>query len=184
MRPTGQRLHRLMSLFACVETNTGFVALKTAALTIHLPFALTLIARGLLRGMAVPTQSLFFTVRLADQSSDLLVRHIDLLRDAVTLTRHKWPFVIESAVVLPNRLHMIWTLSDHDADYGKRWKMIKTTFNRHLPKKVTQKARAEGRWIWQRRYWEQTIETPEELATYLHLIWHASSAPKTTALVP
>jgi len=132
----------------------------------------------------LPTQSLFFTARLSDHSSDLFVRHIGLLRDAVTLTRHKWPFVIESAVILPNRLHMIWTLPDHDADYGKRWKMIKTTFNRHLPKSVVEKARDEGKWIWQRRYWEQPIETPEDLAVYLDVIRQASETPKTIALVP
>ena len=119
------------------------------------------------------TQSLFFTVRLENRSSDLLVKHVDLLRDAVTLTRHKWPVAIESAVILPNRLHMIWTLPNHDADYGKRWKMIKTTFNRHLPKRVSDRARQNGKWIWQRRYWEQHIETPEDMATYLDVIAQA-----------
>ena len=138
----------------------------------------------MIRVFGVPTKSLFFTVRLADQSSDLLVRRVGLLRDAVTLTRNKWPFVIESAVILPNRLHMIWTLPDHDLDYGKRWKMIKTTFNKHLPASVTKKARDAGKWIWQRRYWEQSIGSPEEMATYLDVIRQAQLKSKTTALVP
>lgn len=121
----------------------------------------------------VNTKSFFFTVRLADQSSNLLVRHVDLLRNATTLTRHKWPFAIESAVILPNRLHMIWTLPMHDQDYGKRWKMIKTTFSSHLPEQIIQKARAKREWIWQRRYWEQEICSPEEMAEYLQLIKEA-----------
>jgi hypothetical protein len=43
----------------------------------------------------LPGGSYFFTVTLADRSSDALVRHIDALRDAFRVTRRERPFAIE-----------------------------------------------------------------------------------------
>ena len=74
----------------------------------------------------------FFTVNLADRSSDLLVQHIDALRDAVRVTQAERPFEIEAWVVLPDHMHCIWRLPHRDRDYGIRWGAIKARFTRTL----------------------------------------------------
>ena len=42
----------------------------------------------------------------------------------------KSPFVIDAAVVLPNHLHFIWILPEHDSNYSTRWRFIKTAFTK------------------------------------------------------
>lgn len=70
----------------------------------------------------------FFTVALACRGSDLLVREIGSLRDALRRTRADHPFGIEAWVVLPDHLHCIWQLPAGDRDYGRRWGAIKARF--------------------------------------------------------
>ena len=63
----------------------------------------------------------FFTVCLLERyPNDLLVRHIEHLREAVRRTRGRNPFHIDAWVVLPEHLHAIWTLPEGDADYTWR----------------------------------------------------------------
>jgi putative transposase len=125
------------------------------------------------RRLSVPGGTYFFTVRLQDQRSDLLVSHIDVLRHATQLCLKQWAFRIDAAVILPNKLHMIWTLPDSDADYSKRWRMIKTTFSRHVPAPdyvpPSHQRRGE-KGIWQNRFWEHPIRDEEDLALHMHLI--------------
>ena len=112
------------------------------------------------RRLVVPGGTYFFTVRLQDRASRLLTDRVDLLRAAVRLAQKQWPFVIEVAVVLPDHLHMIWTMPQDDADFSKRWRMIKSTFSRHVdgPVDVSPSiARRGEKGIWQRRFWEHLI---------------------------
>ena len=69
----------------------------------------------------VPGGTFFFTVNLFDRRSNLLVTHIDALRDAVRRVRARAPFHIEAWVVLPDHLHCLWTLPQGDADCPGRW---------------------------------------------------------------
>ena len=48
--------------------------------------------------------SIFFTVTLAERGSDLLVREVGALREAVRETRAAHPFRIEAWVVMPDHL--------------------------------------------------------------------------------
>ena len=135
------------------------------------------------RRLRVPGGTYFFTVRLQDQRSDLLISHIDLLRDATRVCRKRWPFAIDAAVILPNRLHMIWTLPDGDDDFSKRWRMIKSGFSRHAPAPahIPESHRKRGeKGIWQRRFWEHLIRNNDDLALHMHLI---RSAPIHEGLV-
>jgi len=125
------------------------------------------------RRLKVPGGTYFFTVRLQDHTSDLLVTHIDVLRQATALCRKRWPFAINAAVVLPNKLHMIWTLPGGDADFSKRWRHIKTGFSRHVPAPEyvpPSHARRGEKGIWQRRFWEHLIRDDADFALHLHLI--------------
>ncbi|MFZ3584861.1 REP-associated tyrosine transposase [Loktanella sp. DJP18] len=109
----------------------------------------------------------FFTVRLKDAGGDLLTRHIDLLRLSVRLCQFRHPFTIEDAVVLPDRLHTIWTLPRGDQDHAVRWQLIKTTFARHIPHAAAQ---GPGLALWQRRVWEQPIANAMDLLECRNLI--------------
>ena len=75
----------------------------------------------------------FFTVKLADRKSRLLVEHIDLLRAAYMDVQKQYPFETVAVCVLPNHIHAIWTLPPNDADYSLRWRLIKTKFSAHFP---------------------------------------------------
>lgn len=74
----------------------------------------------------------FFTVRLHDPRRSLLTDHIDLLRQSVRDVRAKHRFEIDGCVVLPNHLHMVWTLPSEDMNAGTRWGAIKGKFTRGL----------------------------------------------------
>ena len=76
--------------------------------------------------------SFFFTVNLAERRLRLLTEHIDELRSALRQTRQNHPFTIDAMVVLPDHLHALWTLPEGDADFTKRWRLIKSAFSRSL----------------------------------------------------
>ena len=74
----------------------------------------------------------FFTVALADRSSDLLVRHIDRLRRSYKFVQERYPFESVAVCVLPNHLHAIWSLPPGDAGFPLRWRLIKSGLSRGL----------------------------------------------------
>lgn len=117
----------------------------------------------------------FFTVNLANRHSDLLVRHIDLLRDAVRKTRDERPFGIEAWVVLPNHMHCIWQMPLDEPDYSLRWRIIKARFSRPLPvqHQIASAKRRGEKGIWQRRFWEHHIRSDAEFDRYLHHCWNS-----------
>ena len=97
----------------------------------------------------------FFTVKLADPKSRLLVEHINLLRAAYMDVQKQYPFETVAVCVLPNHIHAIWTLPPDDADYSLRWRLIKTKFSAHFPHAENlsaSKQRRNERGIWQRRF--------------------------------
>ena len=117
--------------------------------------------------------SFFFTVNLADRQSRLLTDHIALLREAFLHVRARHPFQIEAIAVLPEHLHTIWTLPPDDLDFATRWRLIKTTFSRGLPKgeRISPSRRNRGeRGIWQRRYWEHTLRDELDFARHADYI--------------
>jgi putative transposase len=102
----------------------------------------------------------FFTVNLADRRLSLLTERIDLLRAAFRYA--------------PEHLHAMWTLPDGDADFAVRWRLIKSTFSRGLPRReslTTSRVSKGERGIWQRRYWEHAIRDDADYAghaDYIH----------------
>ena len=115
----------------------------------------------------------FFTVNLADRQSRILVTHIELLRNSFRDVMRDHPFVIDAIVILPEHLHTIWTLPEGDADYAMRWRLIKTTFSRSIPKgEQTSPSRLQKgeRGIWQRRFWEHRIRDEKDFSRHLDYI--------------
>lgn len=86
--------------------------------------------------------TVFFTLCLAQRGSSLLLDEIEILREAVRVTRARRPFVIDAWVVLPDHLHAVWTLPAGDSHYADRWGAIKARFS----KKVRQKDLAPVGW--------------------------------------
>jgi putative transposase len=118
----------------------------------------------------VPGGTFFFTVALADRSSDALVRHMDLLRLAYTAVQKERPFETIAICVLPDHLHAIWSLPADDGDFAKRWNLIKGSFSRHLPastSRSTSKIVRREKGIWQRRYWEHAIRGDADMARHV-----------------
>ena len=115
----------------------------------------------------------FFTVNLVDRQSDLLVRHIEVLRAVIEAVKAVHPFSVVAMVALPEHLHAVWRLPPGDASYPLRWSQIKAGFSRRLPKgERTRASRGSKRerGIWQRRYWEHQIRTDEDLARHVDYI--------------
>lgn len=122
----------------------------------------------------VPGARVFFTVALADRESDLLVREVERLREAVRAVRAELPFAIDAWVVLPDHLHAVWTLPEGDADYSTRWKKIKAAFTKSVGR-VGRRSRskiAKGEiGLWQRRFWEHHVRDEPDHAAHVRYCW-------------
>jgi len=124
------------------------------------------------RRYRIPGTWVFFTQVLHDRSRPLLTEHIDLLREAYNTVHARWPFHTVAFVVLPDHLHCIWSLPGDDTDYPGRWRMIKSGFTRLLRLRGVQVGvRSHGeRCVWQRRYWEHTLHTEDDLRAHVDYI--------------
>ena len=116
----------------------------------------------------------FFTVNLLQRKgNDLLVRHIEELREAIKEVKARHPFRIHGWVVLPEHLHCVIELPPDDADYATRLMLIKMRFSKALPKterRSTIRVKRRERGIWQRRYWEHLIRDEADYRAHLDYI--------------
>lgn len=136
----------------------------------------------------------FFTVNLVDRGADTLVQHINVLRQAVAVTRAKRPFGIDAWVVLPDHMHCVWTLPEGDCDYSGRMGEIKGQFSRAIrrsgpaPTPLPQNSygvrggrrrgvgagpdlRKDEVPIWQKRFWEHHIRDDRDFAAHVRYCW-------------
>ncbi|MBU4273608.1 MAG: transposase [Planctomycetes bacterium] len=101
-----------------------------------------------------------------------------LLGRAMREKRRETPFETVAIVLLPDHLHVVWTLPAGDANYPGRWQAIKARFTSDwLKRGGSERAVSEGyqrqrrRGVWQPRFIEHTIRDEEDLchhADYLH----------------
>jgi putative transposase len=125
------------------------------------------------RRVKIEGGAFFFTLALADRSSDLLVREIDRLRRAYKIVQERLPFETIAICILPDHLHALWQLPDGDTDFASRWSRFKSEFSRGLPASPLRSAskiakREKG--IWQRRYWEHAIRDDADLERHVDYI--------------
>lgn len=107
----------------------------------------------------------FFTVNTYRRQSVLTEEGMrQALRAGIQKTRERFPFQIQAWVLLPDHLHCIWTLPEGDADFAKRWGIIKRHVSRTCGNPLTRpESLSESRLkrketnLWQRRYWEHLI---------------------------
>lgn len=122
----------------------------------------------------VPGSRYFFTVNLANRANDLLINEFDILRNAIYMTKIKYPFKTNAYVVLPDHMHIIMTLPPNDSNFSLRWSMIKGLFSKqisHTESIALARKKKRERGIWQRRFWEHLIRDEldyEYHVNYIH----------------
>jgi putative transposase len=114
----------------------------------------------------------FITVTLVDRRSSVLIDHVDVLRTAVASTRRRHPFAIDAIVVLPDHLHVVMTLPEHDADFSTRWSLIKRRFTDGVAASGVRihRHRDGEPALWQRRFWEHTIRDDRDFERHVDYI--------------
>jgi putative transposase len=135
------------------------------------PFRQTRMSRY--RRLRIEGGAFFFTLSLADRSSDLLVRQIERLRHAYAETEKRRPFDTVAICILPDHIHALWQLPNSDADYAARWSVFKSSFSRGIPaakKRSISKIAKREKGIWQRRYWEHAIRDDADFERHVNYI--------------
>ncbi len=126
------------------------------------------------RRARIPGGTYFFTVVTYERIG--YFEHPDnvtRLRDAFRFVLGSHPFRIDAAVILPDHMHMVWTLPKGDADYGTRWRLIKSRFSPLSPATTEtsfSRRRRSERPIWQRRFWEHAIKSEDDLHRHMDYI--------------
>ena len=131
------------------------------------------------RRVYVPGGMFFFT--LVTQGRVPILTDPDArghLRRAFVDCRSRWPFRIEAIVLVPDHLHAIWSLPRGDTDYSIRWAWIKKEFTKSwvaeggVEEAVSDsRRRNRRRGVWQRRFWEHSIQDEDDLerhCDYIH----------------
>jgi putative transposase len=131
----------------------------------------------------VPGGTFFFTVIFFTAVTHRRRRlfHVEanrtLLGDVIRGVRRDWPFTIDAMVLLPDHLHAIWTLPRGDDNYSGRWSVIKKTFTTRFLASGGRdavvsdgKRREHRRGVWQRRFWEHTIEDEDDFQVHFDYI--------------
>jgi len=120
----------------------------------------------------------FFTV-VAYNRQPILTTPVarEILRSAWINVQERFPFTTDAVCLLPEHIHCIWTLPEGDFNYSVRWKEIKRLFTRDYLRQVgpgefrnkSHQKQGEAA-IWQRRFWEHTIQNQEDLARHVEYI--------------
>lgn len=100
------------------------------------------------------------------------------LHEAIEWGRESHPFIIDAWVLMPDHIHAIWTLPEHDADFGTRWGKIKRYVTQRCGARLHQselvsdgKILHQENTLWQKRFWEHQIRDEidfERCMNYAH----------------
>jgi len=116
----------------------------------------------------------FFTVNcLQRKNNDLLIRHIDTLREIISTVKRTHPFIIHGWVVLLEHMHCVIELPEGDADFKIRWMLIKMLFSKAIPKNERRsdvRIQRRERGLWQRRYWEHLIRNERDYQAHVDYV--------------
>ncbi|AZT84472.1 transposase [Marinobacter sp. NP-4(2019)] len=113
----------------------------------------------------------FFTVVTANRAPIFQsTAAVSCLRESVRSVQRRYPFSIDAMVVLPDHIHCIWSLPDGDAEYSRRWRLIKTGLTKRVQDIPGLTRRVSGS-IWQKRFWEHMVRDDldfERHVDYIH----------------
>jgi putative transposase len=130
------------------------------------------------RRFLVPGGTFFFTVVTAGRrpifQSDEAGR---CLGECLRSVRDDRPFRVEAIVLLPDHLHMIWSLPAGDADFSTRMAAVKSRFTREWITRGAQEnqvpegqSRQRRRGVWQARFMEHAIRDEHDLIHHVEYI--------------
>lgn len=101
----------------------------------------------------------------------------EILHYAWLDTKQRFPFETLAICLLPDHLHCIWKMPEGDANYSTRWKEIKGLFTKRYLQEIgpgeernASRIKRNEAAIWQRRFWEHTIEDEDDLETHVDYI--------------
>lgn len=128
----------------------------------------------------VPDTLLFITV-VTKGRKNILISNIQFLKEAFSKTKQKYSFEIIAIVVNQDHFHMI-IKPENINEYPKIIGTIKRTFTKISNIQYSLNKNGESD-IWQRRYWEHTIMSEEDLYRHIDYIHynsmkHYNIAPK------
>lgn len=119
-----------------------------------------------------------FLVITTNHRRPILIDNIDFLREAFKHTKTIYNFEIFGCVILPDHMHLI-IRPENIEEYPKIIHAIKYSFSKKLqnggivisPYELSNSKLTKGdKGIWQRRYWEHTIKSDEDLYKHLDYI--------------
>jgi putative transposase len=116
----------------------------------------------------------FFTLNLLKRKdNDLLVKHVDVLKNAIKQVKQAHPFIIHAWVILPDHMHCVIELPQDDLDFATRLRLIKINFSKALPNTECRspvRLKRGERGIWQRRYWEHLIRDEADYIAHIDYV--------------
>ena len=118
----------------------------------------------------------FFTVVTHERRRFLCVDpNAELMREAFRYVIDRHPFSIDAFVLLPDHLHCIWTLPEHDNDFSMRWRLIKSYFSRKCGEQFKGNRSANRlnkaeQAVWQHRFWEHQIRDDGDFIRHVEYI--------------
>ena len=126
----------------------------------------------------VPGGTFFFTLVTFDRAPILTEPAArSILRGAIETCRQRWPFDIDAFALLPDHLHAILTLPPGDADFSRRWALIKKEFTKQwldaggAARPVSAaKHRDRRAGVWQQRFWEHVVRDADDLHAHLDYV--------------
>ncbi len=118
----------------------------------------------------------FFTLVTHQRQPLLTQKNIDRLRLAFQREMQKRLFNIDAIVILPDHLHTLGQLPEHDSNYSLRWSNIKRFFSigcelsSPVPDISNSRLNKREKPIWQRRIWELTIRDQQDWQKHMDYI--------------
>lgn len=102
---------------------------------------------------------------------------LSAFKQSIKEVQAQYPFDILAWVQLPDHLHCIWRLPEHDNYYGKRWSIIKRLTTKACPhyhlnfdELTYSKVVRNEKGIWQRRFYEHQIRDDEDFKRHMDYI--------------
>lgn len=131
----------------------------------------------------VPGGTFFLTI-VTNARKPLFVEASNVIRlhAAIETVRQERPFSMLAHVVLPDHLHVVWTLPPGDADFSTRVGRMKVLFTKslreqsggHCPpyngRRPASRVKHRESGVWQRRFWEHTIRDEQDFARHVDYI--------------
>lgn len=79
-------------------------------------------------------RSIYFFIVVTYQRRPLFAQQemVERFWDAARYMGQRRPFTFLVGVILPDHIHVFWQMSEQDADYSNRWKILNTAFSRQI----------------------------------------------------